>query len=156
MVINSMLPSYQYQPYNYQQNFDSKSESPNTVINSSVSSDKIQSDGICETCKERKYQDISDDPSVSFKTSGHIDSKNSASIVKSHEMEHVRNENASAKSKGKELVNQTVALHTSVCPECGTTYVSGGTTTTTTKSEIDSPFNLDKSSLIGNNIDAIV
>ena len=31
------------------------------------------------------------------------------------------------------MVNQSVTIHTAICPECGDVYVSGGTTRTTTK-----------------------
>lgn len=71
-------------------------------------------------------------------------------------MEHVANEQASAKSKDKDVISQSVSLQTSVCPECGRTYVSGGTTKTTTKSETTLPFNFDKSNLKGNNVNELV
>ena len=48
------------------------------------------SPGECETCKNRKYQDGSDEM-VSFKAAGHIDPNNAASVVMSHEQEHVSN-----------------------------------------------------------------
>ena len=44
----------------------------------------------CETCKERKYQDGSDEM-VSFKSAAHISPEASASRVMAHEMEHVSN-----------------------------------------------------------------
>lgn len=91
----------------------------------------------CQTCKNRKYVDGSNDPGVSFKTPGHIDPQNSAAQVMSHEMEHVRNEKAEASSKNREIVSQSVKLQTSTCPECGKVYVSGGTTTTVTKASPD-------------------
>lgn len=89
----------------------------------------------CQTCKTRTYQDGSDDPSVSFKSPGHISPENSASVVSAHEQEHVTNEQASARSQGRKVVSQTVQIFTSVCPECGRTYVSGGETRTTTMSK---------------------
>ena len=52
----------------------------------------------CKTCEERQYQDKSNDPGVSFKTAGHIDPSVSASVVASHEQEHVRNNLAKAES----------------------------------------------------------
>lgn len=87
----------------------------------------------CETCRTRKYQDGSNDPGVSFKTAGHIDPSAARAVVMSHELEHVSNENTKAKAEGKEVVAQSVTLQTSVCPECGRVYVSGGETVTTTK-----------------------
>jgi hypothetical protein len=91
----------------------------------------------CQTCKNRKYVDGSNDPGVSFKTPGHIDPQNSAAQVMAHEMEHVSNTNAEASSKNREIISQSVKLQTSTCPECGRSYVSGGTTTTVSKSTPD-------------------
>lgn len=86
----------------------------------------------CQTCKERTYQDGSNDPGVSFKSPGHISPENSASVVRAHEQEHVVNEQASARNEDRKVVSQNVRIFTSVCPECGKTYVSGGETQTTT------------------------
>ena len=86
----------------------------------------------CQTCKERTYQDGSNDPGVSFKAPGHISPESSAAVVQAHEQEHVVNEQASARSEGREVVAQSVRIFTSVCPECGKAYVSGGETRTTT------------------------
>ena len=44
----------------------------------------------CETCKNRKYQDGSDEM-VSFKSASHISPQASASRVRAHEQEHVTN-----------------------------------------------------------------
>ncbi len=87
----------------------------------------------CETCKRRRYQDGSDDPGVSFKTPGKIDPDVAASVVRGHEQEHVTREHAKAAKEGREVVSQSVVLHTAVCPECGRVYVSGGTTRTVTR-----------------------
>ena len=83
----------------------------------------------CETCKRRKYQDGSDEM-VSFKAAGHIDPGNAASVVMSHEQEHVSNAYQKAKDGNGEVVRASVRLKTAVCPECGRTYISGGETTT--------------------------
>ena len=88
----------------------------------------------CQTCAERKYQDGSDDPGVSFKTAAHIDPNQAASVVRGHEQEHVVREQAKADREGREVVSQSVTLHTAICPECGRSYVSGGTTRTVTQS----------------------
>jgi len=87
----------------------------------------------CETCANRTYVDGSDDPGVSFKTPGQIDPEISAAVVMSHELEHVSNEQASAKAEGKEVVSQSVSLHATICPECGVSYVAGGVTRTVTR-----------------------
>lgn len=90
--------------------------------------------GECQTCKNRKYVDGSNEGDVSFKTPGHIDPGSSASKVMAHEQEHVANAVAEGNKPGKELVSATVTLKTSVCPECGRVYVSGGTTHTMIRS----------------------
>lgn len=89
----------------------------------------------CETCENRKYQDSSDDPGVSFKTPARLSPDQAASAVVMHEREHVSHEQADAKVKGKEIVYQSVTIHTDVCPECGRIYVSGGETRTMTKTK---------------------
>lgn len=90
----------------------------------------------CQTCKNRTYQDGSDDPSVSFQSATHIDPDAAESLVRSHEQEHVSHEQVRAKEKGSEVVSQHVAIHYQTCPECGRSYVAGGTTTTVTRSSV--------------------
>ena len=93
--------------------------------------DKNESEeGECETCANRKYQDGSDEM-VSFKSATHVAPEAAATAVRAHEGEHVSNAYDKAAKDDGEVVNASVAIHTSVCPECGRTYVSGGTTTTT-------------------------
>lgn len=86
----------------------------------------------CQTCSNRKYQDGSDE-NVSFKTAAHIDPQAAASRVRSHEQEHVNNAYKKAAQNNGKVVSCNVSIHTSVCPECGRTYVSGGTTATQIK-----------------------
>lgn len=86
----------------------------------------------CQTCKNRKYQDGSNDPGVSFKTPTHLDPERAAYAIRSHEMEHVAHAKAdAAKDEDKEILSQSVTYHTAICPECGRVYMSGGTTRTT-------------------------
>ena len=88
----------------------------------------------CQTCKNRKYQDGSDDPGVSFKTAtNNVAPEQAAAAVRGHEQEHVVREQAKAQREDRKVVSQSVTLHTDICPECGDVYVSGGTTRTTTK-----------------------
>lgn len=94
-------------------------------------------EGECETCEKRKYQDGSDDPGVSFKTPTNIKPEQAASAVRGHEMEHVVREQAKAGREGREVVSQSVTMHTEICPECGKAYVSGGTTRTVTRADTD-------------------
>lgn len=87
--------------------------------------------GECQTCKNRKYVDGSNEGDVSFKTPGHIDPGRSAATVMSHEQEHVANAVSEGNKPNKDLVRVSVNLKTAVCPECGKVYVSGGTTNST-------------------------
>ncbi len=93
--------------------------------------------GECETCESRKYQDGSDDMGVSFQTPTNIKPEQAASAVRGHEMEHVYREQAKANREGRKVVSQNVTMHTEICPECGKSYVSGGTTRTVTKADTD-------------------
>ena len=90
---------------------------------------KKSSPAECETCKNRKYKDGSDEM-VSFKAAGHINPNAAASVVMSHEREHVSNAYQKADAGNGEVVRASVQLKMDVCPECGRTYVSGGETTT--------------------------
>ena len=87
----------------------------------------------CQTCKNRTYQDGSNDPGVSFKSPQHIDPSVAASVVMGHEQEHVSHERARASQEGGEVVNQSVRLHGAFCPECGRYYIAGGVTETTVR-----------------------
>jgi hypothetical protein len=103
------------------------------------SATRLQKQAECQTCKNRKYKDGSDDPSVSFQTPTKISPQNAARAVAGHEREHVVHEQADAKREGREVVSQSVTIHTSVCPDCGRVYVSGGTTRTSTREKSDAP-----------------
>lgn len=97
--------------------------------------------GECQTCKNRRYVDGSNENDVSFKTPTHIDPNTAASAVMSHERMHVSNAVAEGSQKNKELVSVSVTLHTSICPECGRVYVSGGETNTTIRTDNSSSRN---------------
>lgn len=86
----------------------------------------------CETCKNRKYKDGSDEM-VSFKAATHISPEAAGAAVRSHEQEHVSNAYKKAAQNNGEVLRATVSIHTAICPECGRSYVSGGTTTTQIK-----------------------
>lgn len=86
----------------------------------------------CETCKNRKYQDGSDEM-VSFKSAAHVSPQAAGSRVRAHEQEHVSNAFKKASMKNGKVLSATVSIHTAVCPECGRTYVSGGETATQIK-----------------------
>lgn len=115
----------------------------------------------CETCANRKYQDGSNESDVSFKSPGHIDPASSGATVMAHEQEHVANAyEKAAKGNGKVLA-ATVKLQTSVCPECGRSFVSGGVTSTVIKYNESNPYGReakrkDAANLIGQKIDYAV
>ena len=87
----------------------------------------------CETCENRKYQDGSDEHNVSFKVAAHIDPNAAASAVRAHEGQHVSNAYKKASQDNGKVLRASVTIHTSICPECGRSYVSGGTTHTQIK-----------------------
>lgn len=113
----------------------------------------------CETCSNRKYQDGSDEGNVSFKSASHISPESAGARVRAHEGEHVSNAYKKAAQKDGKVVNASVSIHTSICPECGRTYVSGGVTHTQIKySNEDNPYTknqkeLDAAKFKGANID---
>ena len=97
----------------------------------------------CQTCKNRRYQDGSDEM-VSFKTPGNISPEESYAKVMSHEQEHVANARAEGNESNKQLLSATVSLKTAVCPECGRTYIAGGTTKTTMRVYADDPYSQNR------------
>lgn len=109
----------------------------NPALEGSKSAQEVMEEGECQTCKERKYQDGSDDPGVSFKTPTKIAPEQAAAAVRGHENEHVVREQGKAQREDRKVVSQSVTYHTAICPECGKAYVSGGTTETVTKANTD-------------------
>lgn len=122
-----------------------------TGVSQSERSAKVDT-GECQTCKNRKYQDASNDPGVSMKAPTSLNPGEAAAKVSAHEQEHVLREQAKAETEGRKVVSQSVQIQTAVCPECGRIYVSGGVTKTTTKLETKAASRPD--SQIGNLIDA--
>ena len=128
-----------------------------TVVNPGRKSSPAE----CETCKNRKYQDGSDEL-VSYKAAAHISPQASASRVRAHEQEHVSNAYKKAAQNNGKVLAANVSLKTAVCPECGRSYIAGGTTTTQIKYyNEDNPYQQNKKSadavsLIGSNLDLAV
>lgn len=108
-------------------------------VEKSKSAQEVMEESECQTCKERKYQDGSNDPGVSFKTPTNVAPEQAASAVRGHELEHVAREQAKAQRENREVVSQSVTYHTAICPECGKVYVSGGTTRTSTQAVQEQP-----------------
>ncbi len=121
-----------------------KGEDGTTGAEKAVSPAEVVEEAECQTCKSRKYQDESDDPGVSFQTPTNIKPEQAASAVRGHEYEHVVRERAQAAREDRKVVQQSVTLHTDICPECGEVYVSGGTTRTVTKAEPEQEVQEDK------------
>ncbi len=88
--------------------------------------------GECQTCKNRKYVDGSNEM-VSFKSPTHISPERAAGAVRSHEQEHVNNAYSKAATGNGKVLQASVSIHMDICPECGRSYVSGGTTHTQIK-----------------------
>ena len=115
----------------------------------------------CQTCKNRKYKDGSDEM-VSFKSPQHVSPESAASAVRAHEQEHVSNAYKKAATDNGKVISASVSIHTAVCPECGRSYVSGGTTHTQIKYyNEENPYqqdlkNADRTKYLGMNLDYAV
>lgn len=129
------------------------------VAKETRATEKSEPAGECQTCANRKYQDGSDEM-VSFKSAQHISPLAAASRVRSHEQEHVSNAYKKAAQDNGKVLQASVRLHMSVCPECGRSYVSGGVTSTKIQySNEDNPYvqelkKAQKEALTGSNFDA--
>ena len=138
--LENMINRVKLERENYRKNAESSadekriSELDNRLKNLQERLDKLNGaqDGECQTCKNRKYQDASDDPGVSFKSAAKVGPEGAAAAVRGHEYEHVYRNQAKAAREGKEVVYQSVRIKTAICPEC---YVAGGETTTVTKTK---------------------
>ena len=115
----------------------------------------------CQTCKNRKYKDGSDEM-VSYKAPTKISPESAASAVRAHEQEHVSNAYSKAAQKNGKVISASVSIHTAICPECGRTYISGGTTHTQIKYyNEDNPYqkglkSADRAKYSGMNLDYAV
>ena len=132
-----------------------KSEGSKPVVNPGESDVKApgrtSAPSECETCKNRKYQDGSDE-NVSFKAAAHISPEASGARVRGHEQEHVANAYKKAAEGNGKVIQASVSLKTAICPECGRSYVSGGTTSTKIKYSKDSdtnPYAKDRKAIQG-------
>ena len=129
----SGLGHYNYYNYNLYNNGKETSGITRNPGESDVkSAGRKSSPAECETCQNRKYQDGSDEM-VSFKAATHISPQAAPTAVRAHEQEHVSNAYKKAAQNNGKVISANVSIHTSVCPECGRSYVSGGTTSTQIK-----------------------
>lgn len=116
-----------------------KAEEKAQGLEGAKSPQELMDESKCQTCEDRKYQDESDDSSVSFQTASKIDPSTAAATVRGHEMEHVYHNQAEARREDRKVVSQSVTLHSAICPECGKAFISGGTTRTATKANDKPP-----------------
>ena len=161
--ISDMSMNYNYNNYNLNNKNMANSDKTNIIKNPGESTEKLpgkkSSPAECETCKNRKYQDGSDEM-VSFKSAAHISPEAAASRVRSHEQEHVSNAYKKASQNNGKVLSTNVSIKTSICPECGRSYVAGGETRTQIKYyNEDNPYQQDKKATdglkyIGMNINA--
>lgn len=101
----------------------------------------------CETCKNRKYKDGSDE-NVSFKSPKHVSPSASGAAVRAHEAEHVANAYSKAAEDNGQVISAGVTIKTAVCPECGSVYTAGGETRTVIKySDESNPYQQNQKSL---------
>ena len=161
--ISDMAMNYNYNNYSFNNKNIDNSDKTNTIKNPGESTEKLpgkkSSPAECETCKNRKYQDGSDEM-VSFKSAAHISPEAAASRVRSHEQEHVSNAYKKASQNNGKVLSTNVSIKTAICPECGRSYLSGGETRTQIKYyNEDNPYQQDKKATdglkyIGMNINA--
>lgn len=112
----------------------SQSTAASTVVNGrNANGESVKANGKeCETCKNRKYQDGSDEM-VSFKSPTHVSASAAGAAVRGHEQEHVSNAFKDAAQNNGKVLSASVTMKTAICPECGRSYVAGGETRTQIK-----------------------
>jgi hypothetical protein len=161
MSISGIAGSYgNYNQVNAYTGIENNSKDAGKIEDTGKKVGKTSSPQECQTCKERKYQDGSNE-NVSFKAATHISPEAAGSAVMAHEGEHVANAYAKAAEGKGEVVSASVSIHTAICPECGRSYVSGGTTTTMIRYTNESnPYQKEKKAqdaakLIGSNINYV-
>lgn len=164
MTIGTYLGINPYSSYMYPASADQAAANPSDTHPSNP--DEVKKPGRksspeeCQTCKERKYQDGSDE-NVSFKSAAHISPESAGARVRAHEQEHVSNAYKKAAQKDGKVIHASVSIHTAICSECGRTYVSGGTTSTTIKySNEENPYQKERKAqdainLVGAHIDYV-
>lgn len=103
----------------------------------------------CQTCKNRKYMDVSNEANVSFQSPTHISPEASFAAVSAHEQQHVSNAVATGNQPGNQLVSSSVSIKTDICPECGKPYIAGGTTRTQIKYNESNPYEASRKSIEG-------
>lgn len=145
--MNYSLNGYQYG--NYGDNPDDSAVVRNPGESTEKTAGRKSSPAECETCASRKYKDGSDEM-VSFKSAAHISPEAAATKVRAHEQEHVSNAYKKAAANNGKVISASVSINTSICPECGRSYVSGGETRTQIKYyNEENPYQQDKKATDG-------
>ena len=94
--INTYADSDYYNHYNIK-----NSDDPNKTD----STNRPGSPEECQTCKNRKYVDGSNEANVSFKNAAHISPEAASSAVRAHEGQHVSNAYHKAATQNGEVVS---------------------------------------------------
>ena len=103
----------------------------------------------CQTCKERKYMDQSIVSDVSFPPP-HLSAPGlAAQMFWTPAGVHVQTGCAHGKKQKTRLVSVSVSLKTGVCPECGKTYIAGGTTRTKMLTYRENPYDQGRKAVEG-------
>jgi predicted RNA-binding Zn-ribbon protein involved in translation (DUF1610 family) len=133
-ISGSPLTPYTNSPYSNSphSNAATPAAGPQTGVTPAAQGAQVKE---CETCRNRQYQDRSNDPTVSFQTPTRVSREGAYEAVVAHENEHVQHEQARAQATGRKVVYQQVTVQMSVCPECGRVYVAGGETVTATTTD---------------------
>ena len=134
MNLNPIQPNHQFyaNPNAYIPQDD---DHPNNRLERPQDSGEIQDR--CQTCLNRRYVDVSDDPGVSFQAPTRLTPGQAANAVPAHEREHYVREANRAREEGRDVIHNSIRIFTDVCPECGIQYVSGGETRTMTRGPVD-------------------
>ena len=120
-MVNSITTGIIQNPYNSYTNGYSGTIGTDTDVENQNGFKRVVEDEDrkkeCQTCKNRKYKDGSDEANVSFKSAAHVSPQAAGAAVRAHEGEHVQNAyNDAAKNNGK-VISASVSIHLSVCPE---------------------------------------
>ena len=99
MTIGAVSGSYIYPAVGNTYNQVSPTTADSAIGDDVKKAGRASSPEECQTCKNRKYQDGSNESDVSFKAPGHISPQSSAAAVRAHEQMHVTNAYQKAAAK---------------------------------------------------------
>ena len=135
-------------PQNIYTSYDNAVNKKNDLSNSIEKEDDTQKE--CQTCKNRKYVDGSDEANVSFKSAAHVSPEAAGSAVRAHGGQHVSNAYSKAAEGNGKVISASVRMKMDICPECGRSYIAGGETSTQIKYyNEENPYQQDQKMLDG-------